>query len=184
VVVVGEREVLLRRRVELADPTGRVRKNAYQAARGLDAAEAAVLVEAAERIAAEQATAALEQTTREAADDGAAVRVCAVVTGALREGVPLESLLRSHALAHAAEGQLYQEALLKGAESCGLEAVAVPKQSIWEAAGDELRERVTALRGELGPPWAEDQKLAALAAWIALRESLRSGRGTGGRRRC
>jgi hypothetical protein len=172
VVVAGDAdqpEILLRRRAELADPSGRVRKNVYQASRGLDPAEAAPRVEAAERIAAEQATAALEAI---ALDHKA--RACGVVTGAF-EGAPLESILASHALAHAAEGQLYQQALLHGAESLGLEALAITKRSIWEQGesalgigGDELKIRLDDLREELGAPWAEDQKLAALAAWIAL----------------
>jgi hypothetical protein len=108
------------------------------------------------------------------ADQGAAVRLCAVVVGSF-EGAPLESILASHALAHAAEGRLYQRALLQGGESCGLEAVSVPKRTVWEegeaAFGltqDELRDRVDQLRREVGAPWAQDQKLAALAAWIAL----------------
>src|SRR5205823_6679172 len=93
--------------------SGRVRRNVYQRARGLDSAEAADLVAAAERIAAEQAAAALKRITAE--QD---VHTCAVVVGAFR-GAPLESILASHALAHAAEGRLYQEALLRGADACG-----------------------------------------------------------------
>lgn len=162
-------EVLLRRRAELADPTGRVRRNAYQAARGLDPTDAAARVEAAELVAAEQATVSFEHIMRDF-DVGA----CAVVTGAF-DGAPLESILASHALAHAAEGRLYQQALLQAAEALGLTRLAVPKRSIWEQAAsaldipeDELKDRIGALRHELGPPWAEDQKLAALAAWIAL----------------
>src|SRR6266496_5310972 len=61
-------EILLRGRAELADPSGRVRRNVYQAARGLEPAAAAPLVAAAERIAADQATAALERTVRDTAD--------------------------------------------------------------------------------------------------------------------
>jgi hypothetical protein len=71
-----------------------------------------------------------------------------------------------------------QGALRRGAESRGLEAGSIPKQLIWEqgeaalgAAHDELRHRIDALRRELGPPRAEDQKLAALAACIALARS-------------
>ena len=175
--MVADNEVVLRDRAELADPTGRVRRNVYQRARGLGTAAAAKLVAAAERIAAEQAVAALKHIAEE--HD---VRASGVVVGAFR-GAPLESILASHALAHAAEGRLYQEALLRGAEACGLDAIAVPKKSIWEEGGDELRRRIDELRKELGPPWAEDQKLAALAAWIALRRrrsragAARSGRG-------
>lgn len=172
---VSRPEVLFRGRAELADPSGRVRRNAYQAARGLEPAEAAALVDAAGRIAAGRASEALGRTVRDAAHEGAVVRSCAVVVGAFPPGARLESILASHALAHAAEGRLYQRALLQGAESCGLDAVAIPKRSIWEqgesalgVAQDELRRWIDRLRRELGSPWAEDQKLAALAAWIAL----------------
>jgi hypothetical protein len=34
-----------------------------------------------------------------------------------------------------------------------------------------LRRWIDELRREVGPPWAQDQKLAALAAWIALARS-------------
>ena len=175
---VAQPEVVFRGRAELGDPAGRVRRNAYQAARSLKPAEAAVLVEAAEQIAAEQAAAALERTVREAADEGAVVRSCAVVVGTFPAGARLESILASHALAHAAEGRLYQGALLQGAESRGLDTIAVPKRSIWEqgesALGigrDELQHWIDQLRREVGPPWAQDQKLAALAGWIALARS-------------
>ena len=168
-------EILFRGRAELADPSGRVRKNVYHASRGLEASAAADLVEAGERIAAERAAAAVERTRLEASDAGAVVRSCAVVVGTLAGATRLESILASHALVHAAEGRLYQRALLQGADACGLEAVAVAERSIWEdgeaalgVAQDELQRRIDELRREIGPPWAQDQKLAALAAWIAL----------------
>jgi hypothetical protein len=174
---VARPKVVLRGQAELDDPTGRVRKNVYQASRALEPAEAAAQVEAAERIGAERASAAIGRTVRDAADEGAVVRSCAVVVGAF-SGARLESILASHALAHAAEGRLYQSALLQGAESRGLDAIAVPKRSIWEQgesalgpAQDDLRQWIDQLRREIGPPWAEDQKLAALAAWIALARS-------------
>jgi hypothetical protein len=173
------REVLFRGRAELGDPHGRVKRNAYHAARGLERAAAADLVEAAERIATDQAAVALERTLRWTKDEGAVVRSCAVVVGASAGQAPLESILASHALVHAAEGRLYQRALLRAAESLDFDAVAVPKRSIWEqgeavlgVAHEELRNRIDQLRREVGPPWAQDQKLAALAAWIALARRL------------
>ena len=141
----------------------------------LDPADAAPRVQAAERVAAAQAATAVARTMRKAADEGAIVRSCAVVVGSFPREVRLESILASHALAHAAEGRLYQGALLQGAESCGIKAVAVPKQFIWKQGEatlglpqDELRRWIDGLRREVGPPWAEDQKLAALAGWITL----------------
>jgi hypothetical protein len=178
VVVVGgvaRPEVLFRHRAELGDPAGRVKRNVYQASRGLEPEKAAGAVQAAEEIAAEQAAAAFERTVRDANDRGAVVRSCAVVVGSFPSAARLESILRSHALAHAAEGHLYQHALLNGAQAQELETFAIPKRTIWEqgesALGldrDELPGWIDRLRRELGPPWGEDQKLAALAAWIAL----------------
>jgi hypothetical protein len=175
---VARPEVVFRGRAELGDPSGRVRRNAYHAARTLESAAAAALVEATERIAAEQAAAALDRTLREAKDEGVVVRSCAVVVGTFAGGARLESILASHALVHAAEGRLYQGALLQSAEARGLDTIAIPKRSIWEQgeaalgiAANELRPWVDQLRREVGPPWAQDQKLAALAAWIALARS-------------
>jgi hypothetical protein len=175
---VASPKVVFRGRAELGDPTRRVSRNVYQAARGLELSTAADLVEAAQHIAAERAAVALERTVRDASGEGALVRSCAVVVGALPSAARLESILRSHALAHAAEGHLYQAALLQGAEAQGLESFAIPKRSIWEegesalgVATAELRDWIDRLRKEVGPPWAEDQKLAALAAWIALARS-------------
>jgi hypothetical protein len=169
---------MLRSRAELGDPRGRVRRNVYHAARALEPAAAADLVEAAERIAAEQGAAALERTLRQATDEGAVVRSCAVVVGTAAGEARLETILASHALVHAAEGRLYQGALLQSAELRGLDAIAIPKRSIWEqgeaalgVARDELQHWIDQLRRQLGPPWAQDQKLAALAAWIALARS-------------
>jgi len=175
---VARPEVVFRGRAELGDPAGRVRKNAYHAARTLEPAAAAALVEAAERIATEQAAAAFERTLREATDEGAVVRSCAVVVGTFAGEARLETILASHARVHAAEGRLYQGALLQGAESHGLDTIAIPQRSIWEqgeaalgVSRDELRNWIDQLRREVGPPWAQDQKLAALAAWIALARS-------------
>src|SRR5205823_9175352 len=67
VVVVGgvaRPDVLFRGHAELGAPTGHFRRNVFQASRALDPAAAAVLVEAAERIAAGRAAAAVARTVR------------------------------------------------------------------------------------------------------------------------
>jgi hypothetical protein len=167
--------VVVRQRIELADPTGALPRPVYQRSRGMQPAEAATRIAAVERIATERAGSALASAVRESGDAGGRVRRCGVVVGKLSAAAPLESILASHALCHAAEGRLYQQALLDGAEVSGLEPVAVERASIWDeacwvagASADDLRGRLDAVRREIGPPWAEDQKLAALAALIAL----------------
>lgn len=152
-------DVLFRGRAELGDPAGRVRRNVYHAARALEPAAAADLVDTAQRIAAEQAAAALKLTVRDARDEGAVVRSCAVVVGAFPDGARFESILASHALVHAAEGRLYQAALLRSAESRGLDVIAIPKRSIWEqgeaalgVSQDELRHWIDQLGESSGRP--------------------------------
>jgi len=115
---------------------------------------------------------------REARDEGAVVRSCAVVVGTSAGEARLETILASHALVHAAEGRLYQGALLQSAEARALDTIAIAQRSIWEEgeaalgiARDELQHWIDQLRREVGPPWAQDQKLAGLAAWIALARS-------------
>jgi hypothetical protein len=178
VVVAGDAtrlDVVARHRIELSDPAGTAPRAVYQRSRGLPPAEAAARVAVAQRIASERAAAGLESAVREAGDAGVLVQSCAVVVGSLSAETPLASILASHALSHAAEGRHYQQALLEGAQACRLDAVAVARASIWDEAcwaaavsADDLSGQLAAVRREIGPPWAEDQKFAALAALIAL----------------
>jgi hypothetical protein len=168
-------DVLARRRIELVDSDDDVPRAVYQRSRGLRPAGAARRIAAVEQLATKRAAEALEGVVRDARDTGASVQRCAVVVGSNSADTPLESILASHALAHAAEGRLYQEALLDGAEAAGLEAISVARVSLWDEACwaldvslDELKRQLADVRPRIGPPWAEDQKLAALAARIAL----------------
>ena len=74
----------------------------------------------------------------------------------------LEQVLASHALIHAAEGELYRDAVVQAGTDLGLEVVAV-------ARGDyDLAPWVQEVGRSLGPPWTKDQKIAATLAWMAL----------------
>jgi hypothetical protein len=88
---------------------------------------------------------------------------------------PLSSILKSHALVHAAEGDLYRRVLLRASEGCRIPVVAIPGKEIESRAAAalgiapaRLGIRVAALGKAAGRPWARDQKESALAAWIAL----------------
>jgi hypothetical protein len=96
-----------------------------------------------------------------------------------RSGRPLPALagiLASHPLLHTAEGEMFRDALRRGAERCGLRVCAVRQRDAYDHAAEMLgmkaagvRDRIAALGREVGPPWSEDQKLAAVAAWVFLR---------------
>jgi hypothetical protein len=83
------------------------------------------------------------------------VAVCAIVA---KEGSPrgLESVLASHALIHAAEGCFYRDVFR---DACPVPVRVIPPSRLDAATVGRLAR----------PPWGRDQKLAALAAWAALR---------------
>lgn len=87
----------------------------------------------------------------------------------------LAEILAAHSRIHAAEGAFYRDALADACKRIGLRIERMPERDLWVVARNarrcndrELRERLGALGKEIGPPWGEDQKLAALAAFAAL----------------
>lgn len=102
---------------------------------------------------------------------GGARRV-SLVAGSL--GDP-SGIRNPHVRAHALEGQVYWKALQAAAESLGIACEVVAEKELFAHASKALGRRPDALRRtlaewgrELGPPWAAEEKCAALAAWAAL----------------
>jgi hypothetical protein len=80
-----------------------------------------------------------------------------------------------HIRAHALEGRLFRTALERALRPHGLPcSVLVEREAYSKAAGvlgrseGELKRAVTELGRPLGGPWRADEKIAALAAWMAL----------------
>jgi hypothetical protein len=78
---------------------------------------------------------------------------------------------------HTAEGDFFRDALKTACESCGLPVLGVKeKELIRQAAAvlgvtaDHLQLRAADLGKGLGPPWRQDEKLCAIAGWLALGE--------------
>jgi hypothetical protein len=84
------------------------------------------------------------------------------------------------ALIHTADGELFREALLHASGRCGLHDFRIKEKELLDHAGQVLRlkgadlmGRVTDLGRPFGSPWSQNEKFATLAAWLALRASLR-----------
>jgi hypothetical protein len=181
-VVLGERgaqlDVVERRRLALVDEAWA--KAPYHAAEGLAAGDAEELVGRATAAAYAGAERALASALAERSAQGDEVVACGVLLGT---GMPAWSVaeIRSvHMRMHKAEGELYRAALAQGAERVGLRCIGVREKDVEAVAGEALslaageRQRRLALAGQrAGPPWARDQKDAALVAWIALRRARR-----------
>jgi hypothetical protein len=87
----------------------------------------------------------------------------------------LAKILASHALIHTADGELFRESLRVACTRCDFPLEGVREKELFAIASKALgiqiaalQRRVAALGKVLGPPWSQDEKCAALAAWINL----------------
>jgi hypothetical protein len=169
----GELVVVDRRRVELVEEEWA--RQPYHAAEELKADAARKLVkrgiDAAYRIAAREMRAALTQERKRKND----VTACAVLVGNPMPDWSVEQILAVHFRMHQAEGVLFRDALIIAAQKCSIEVIEVPEKTLLSHAEKTLRTSANALSRKLGalgklagPPWAKDQKDAALAAMVAL----------------
>jgi hypothetical protein len=89
-----------------------------------------------------------------------------------------EKILQSHALIHTADGVLFREVLRFASTRCGLQITCIRERELLEHCAqafslspEDLLRRVTELGRPFGAPWSQDEKFAALAAWLALSRS-------------
>ncbi|MGO8971074.1 MAG: hypothetical protein ACLQDQ_16060 [Myxococcaceae bacterium] len=172
--------VVERRRFTLVDNKDHDSVFVYHAAAALDAAAAEQLVSAAREIAKAHAMRELAQLLSDLKASGYTVSVVGLPRGSGRPLPPLSDILRSHTVIHTAEGELFRLAL---AEACGRQGISitgvVSKELLQHAAQvqglpwQSLKTRLDELGRSVGPPWAVDQKQAALAALVAGAEASR-----------
>ncbi len=172
----GETQVVDRCRMELVEKEDLSwAKAPYHAAEHMSAGDAADLVKRgvvkARRIAVREMGAAVER----ARQAGHQVAACAVLTVDPMPDWTVGEILAVHFRMHKAEGVLFRDALARAAEACGLKLLGIPEKRLDENAERALatsvnivRKRIASLGKAVGPPWAKDQKVAALAAMIAL----------------
>ncbi|MCI0403477.1 MAG: hypothetical protein L0212_08140 [Acidobacteria bacterium] len=167
--------ILDRRRLEIADPKLRGSKQPYHAAEGLPFKDAEQII----RRCTASTNALAERAVRGVVDDAQAkgyrVTGCGLLTASGWPLPDLAAILTSHALIHAAEGEMFRETLVRASEKCGLAVTRVRERELLERAAaalrapaDKLLRRLADLGRSLGPPWTQDQKLAALVALLAL----------------
>ena len=173
--------VVERCRLELADPADAAwAKALYHAAEGLDPADAEDVVRRAIASAHTHAGRALERALAERRACGDEVVGCGVLLGTGMPGWSVAEILAVHMRMHKAEGELFRAALVAGATRAGLDVTGIREKELEVLAGKALRlaprergARLAEAGRRAGPPWARDQKEAALAAWIALRGAAR-----------
>jgi hypothetical protein len=166
--------VIERSRIALADTDETEALQAYHLAEEAGLAEAARIVDQARRAARTVATRSIAAAVARLRADHKVERG-AIVGGNSKVPGSLEAILRSHAMIHAAEGELFRTALADACAAEGVSIVEVPSNDLEAQAaavlgldGDRLRARIVELGAGLSSPWAQDQKESALVAWLAL----------------
>ena len=167
--------VIDRRRIVTADPALRGSKQPYHAAEGRGLKEAAEYLRRCTARSRQLARQALRAAVNDLKKRGHAVVGCGVLLGSDRTLPPLAAILAAHPLIHTAEGQLFRQVLLRAGQRCKLPVTGVKERELLAQAAAKFRlpartlqARIAALGRDLGPPWTQDQKLAALVAWLAL----------------
>lgn len=167
--------LLVRERLEMADPHEPGSKQPYHAVEGLPIGEAqrrlAAYAATSERMAHES----IRRVVDELAEGAHRVIGVGILESAGRKGSSLAATLASHALIHTADGDHFRTAVAAGATRCRLATLRVGARDLEaEAAAvigrtpDMLHRTLKELGREVGPPWGADQKAAALLAWLVL----------------
>jgi hypothetical protein len=171
----GSPTIVDRRRIELADPAIKGSVQPFHAVAALDLAAAQAFIT---RCTASTESLALQSMRRLINDvwrpDDLAIGSC-ILVGSGRPLGTLESILRSHALIHTAEGEFFRDGIRRANVACGLAVTDIREREIMSRAVAELglrleiiQKRTLELGRTIGPPWRQDEKLAALAGWLVL----------------
>jgi hypothetical protein len=168
-------EILDRRRIQIADRSIPGSLQPYHAAEELPLEKAKKLLKRCEAGSTRLAHKAVGELARDLTAKGYTIAGCGLLLASGRPLPRLESLLASHALIHAADGEHFRDALALAVKRRGFSILRVPERDLHAAAAKRFRMPPSALQARvneagkpLGPPWTADQKLAALVAWLVL----------------
>ena len=168
-------QVVERRRIEIADASIRGSKQPFHAAEPMPFPAAEAFLKRCTDCTTELAIEALRTAIADLRTRGYQATNFGITLGSGRALPELKAILASHALIHTAEGEFYRDGLMRAAKNFRLNISGIKEKELYEQASARLRipsaeleRRVSELGKPLGPPWSQDQKHAALAAWLAL----------------
>lgn len=171
--VLAEPVVVDRRRIELVDAGVPGSVQPYHAAAEMDPQRAEEWVKRCRERARLLAQRALDVLIGDLKSYH--VVACGILLASGRPLPDLAATLASHALIHTAKGELFRDALRRASGQWGLPVTGVKEREVYTRCADEfgmkvdtLGHRVTEMGRAVGSPWRQDEKLAALAGWLAL----------------
>ena len=168
-------QVLMRQRPKLVEQFTYKFRQPYHTAAKMPLDKAREFVAQIESTATRMAAEAIRNIQADLRAQGYDVTCFGLPLASARPLPVLEKVLLSHALVHTADGELFRRALIHAGERCDIPALTLVDRELpmtackaLKIAKDDLPGRLTALGKPMGPPWSQDEKFAAMAAWLAL----------------
>jgi hypothetical protein len=170
----GMPSVLARARVRLVETFSYTFRQPYHTAEKMALEEGRAFIAGVRMEARRLAQGAIRRLQSEIPRQGYKLTRCGLLLASGRPLPDLEKVLASHALIHTADGELFREAILHASGRCGLREFTIKDKELLDVAGRTLRvkpadllRRAAELGRPLSAPWSQDEKFAALVAWLA-----------------
>jgi hypothetical protein len=156
----------------LSDPRVPESKQPYHVTLKLPQQQEAHVVQKLRQVVSSAAKSSIADLLKQAKAAGCAVRGAALVVGSVVDPATLHN---EHIRAHALEGQLFRTVLEEAFHAHGLPCQIMLERSAYATAANALgktparmKRMATSLGDSHNGPWRAEEKLAAIAAWLAL----------------
>lgn len=174
-------QVLVRQRPELVEEFTYKFRQPYHTAERLPLDKARDFISRIESAAIRLAEETIRNIQADLRGQGYELRCFGLPLASARPLPNLEKILLSHALIHTADGELFRRAVICAGERCKIAPFSCVERELvttacktFKTRKDDLLGCLTALGKSIGPPWSQDEKYAALTAWLALHGRVRS----------
>ncbi|MDQ1411125.1 MAG: hypothetical protein QOJ41_2860 [Acidobacteriaceae bacterium] len=168
-------EVIDRRRIALVESGSPGGVQPYHVARTMDLSKAEEFIKGVIVAIDRTALLAVRAFADAITSQGLNISCCGIVLASGRALPSVEATLRSHAMVHTAEGELYRAAIARAAKHLSWRCVRVPERDLYDLAVEhlhipepQLKLRITEMGRAVSSPWSADEKCATLIAWLAL----------------
>jgi hypothetical protein len=171
----AEPVVLVRQKLQLVKTFSFTYRQPYHTAEKMEPADAAAFVRSVEKESRELALTGIRALQQELGRVEYSLRGGSLLLAAGRKLPDFAKILASHALIHTADGELFRESLRFAGGRAKVTLNEIVERDLLRLASqhlgkrpESLKRKLTALGKSLGPPWTQDEKLSALAAWLVL----------------
>lgn len=167
--------VVDRRKIQLVKIFSYTFRQPYHTAEKMPRQDAGKFIRSVQSEAKRLALSALRSLQKDLAEGDFKIIRGALLLASGPELPALEQILASHALIHTADGELFRHSLRAACARLHLPVLGIREKELFAAASKvfgtqpaAIKRRIAALGKSLGPPWSQDEKFAALGAWLSL----------------